>query len=735
VIILYKIPFRVSYSTMKLFYDSPLQFYFNKIKGIEVDQRNVYGDLGNAVHKGIQAYIEDFNNADNIFREELEKITDETGMFGEPIDKRKIVGCFTEGKGIIDIWRDEYNKLYPEMKIQFEIDIDGIIEEVIGYIDCVIINDREITVHDWKTNSTIPKDEFIEQAKFYSYLIYKKYERIPRCMWHMLKLGKTLQHQFSVSDILQIEAKIKNFVRKVREYGMDVRKYDEGNWNNVFNNHKDYCQREIDRRTKNDSESILKVERKGNSVYFTNLKDTKLLRGLDLKFSYFVDGYIFSDLYKKRIWDGKKHVFSINKRELPMGLYNLAEEFIDEYNKRFGTNYIIEFVNKQDEKVTNKEYKTIFKNPPFELRDYQNEAVNIALRKKIGIINLPTGVGKSVIIGEVLKKINKRSLIIVSRIELLQQLKNDIEDWTGTTVGEMAKGKLDINNQFTVSSIQTIYSILKRKDESSKLLIKYLYNVAVTVFDEAHLVRNVNMYSVVSKFCVNSEYIIGTTATDWRNDCHTLLMNASVGNTIYKKTPQQMEEEGWILPTKCYFVKCKGETSGDYHSAYKSMIVHNKERNLVVRDLCEKYSQNFKILIITKMIDHGKLLNQMIDNSYLITSQTKTNDRKEWFDDFKKSDKKVLIGSSQIFAQGINIPSLDIIINVGAHVSDVTSIQVVGRVKRTNKETNKKHSYYIDFFDIDKNYFEKASKERINILEEFGNQIVFVNDVEEIEIK
>ncbi len=730
-----KLDFNISYSTLKLYSESPLQFYFQKIKKIEMDNKNIYGELGKAVHKGIQTKIESPEDADFVFSDEMDKITTEIGMFGETIKKENFIKCYNYGKNIVDVWNDGRYTLFPEMKIEFEMEVDGIKETIIGYIDLVCIKDKEIIVHDWKTNSSIPDDRFIDQAKFYSYLIYKKYNIMPRCLWHMLKLGNKITYHFNEDIVEEINNKIINFIREIRGKGYDITKYSEGNWDNTFNSHKELCQREVDRRTKQDGENfILKVERRGNNLFFINLKDTKLLRGLDLKFSYFVDGYMFSDLYKKRIWDGKKHIFNIKQKYIPVGLIHELEEFIDGYNERFNTNFIIEYINTQDNDIINTSYNTKFIEPPFELREYQNEAIDTAYRRRIGIINLPTGVGKSVIIAELLKKVNKRSLVIVSRVELLEQLKEDIENWTGCQVGKMYEGELVIDKQFTIASIQTLYSILKRGDESSKKLKQYLYNVGITIFDEAHLVRNVNMYSVVNKYCINSQYIIGTTATDWRNDCHTLLMNAAVGTTIYKKTPQEMEKAGWILPTKCYFVKCKGESSGSYSDAYKNVIVHNEYRNSIIRDLCEKYSNKYKILIITKLIDHGKLINQIVKNSYLITSQTNKDDRKKWFAEFKSNDKRVLIGSQQIFAQGINIPSLDIIINVGAHVSNVTSIQVVGRVKRLNA-MKKKISYYIDFFDEDKNYFERASNERLDILKEFGNEIVLVEDLEEVVIE
>jgi superfamily II DNA or RNA helicase len=115
----------------------------------------------------------------------------------------------------------------------------------------------------------------------------------------------------------------------------------------------------------------------------------------------------------------------------------------------------------------------------------------------------------------------------------------------------------------------------------------------------------------------------------------------------------------------------------------------------------------------------------------VITGVTDKKFRREGFESFKTTNGLVLIGSTKIFSVGINIPSLDMIINATAHKSSIDSIQIVGRVKR--KFEGKTIGYFIDFLDNGR-FFNQASKDRINILKDWGEIVLIVDSVDD-EIK
>ncbi len=220
---------------------------------------------------------------------------------------------------------------------------------------------------------------------------------------------------------------------------------------------------------------------------------------------------------------------------------------------------------------------------------------------------------------------------------------------------------------------------------------------------------------------------------DYKNTT-TYEMNALVGFPIVEYSTEWLTENGYLTPTKCFFIKSDFETeyhTEGYHDAYAVHITHNKERNNLIKDIVDN-NKDKKILILTKLIEHGILLENKISGSILITSQTNKDLRKNKFQEYRENKFNILIGSAQIFSQGISVDNLDIIINAGANKSDIMTIQSIGRCMRKNE--NKEFAYYYDFMDENERYFRLASNQRQSILKDFGHEIVYVNDIKSVSL-
>jgi superfamily II DNA or RNA helicase len=592
--------------------------------------------------------------------------------------------------------------------------------------------DTIVHILDWKTNSSLPSDGFKGQQEFYAYLYYKKHKTLPRHFhWYMLKTANAVEHFYKIDTVKKIEKELYDFVQYIKERGDNASLYEPGDYNHPFNNYYNACNNEVLRRN---HETKLQVEIYRNKLYFKDLKDMRLIKAFDKLFSYEAEGHEYSDKYLDGTWDGRIHFLKTEKDKdkeldsmsnsisytLPIGFYWIVQDLIEKYNVRFNTNYKLIYIDKRNKQVQETKYNTKFSNPPFELRYYQKDAVQKCIEKKIGIIQGGTGCGKLAIMAEAIKQLNVRSLVIVNRIELVEQTAEGFEEYLGVKIGRMYEGTLDIKNQITIASVQTISAILKRND---KKLITYLFNVNCLMFDECQNVSDKGFYTQILKYLVNSDYIIGLSGSAWRNyEPETLSMKALVGEIIYSKTTKELEAEGFICPTKTIFIRTPEaieQPNMSYHDAYDYYITNNEARNKLVQDIVLKYKDNKKILILTKLIEHGQILQQMIPQSLLINSKTVSSERHSFFEKFKKQRGFVLIGSQQIFSTGINIPDLDMIINVSASKSSIMCIQSIGRVKR--KFPGKEFGYYIDFFDNDVEVFSHGSRKRMRLLEEHGN--------------
>lgn len=740
-----RIKFNLSASSLSMYEKSPLTFFFKYIIKAQPDTEvvGVYGDAGNVIHELLQELIEERNTQKKIIEfisvEDLKRENDiefikkrysvkfkekwegyglyeGVGFNNQVLDVEDYLLCLNRGIEYVvnnpNITIAEYNFSFPMVQNE-KVDIN-----VKGFIDAVNIKDN--VVHDWKTNNK--KEDFSLAAKMYCYAYWKEYKIIPVAIYHYLKLDKKDSYQFSEQEMIDFEEYLYGIAREIIGKGYNIDEYKEGSYDGMFNEYYNSCAMIAQQREDDRDKVPIKYNVYANHIKLVGVPEV-LNKMIDLRFSYFTKGHEFSPAFQSKKWDGKVHCYNKDSKVLPLGLLSTLEGFVEDYGVKYpGTKY--KMVKNID---TRKDFGPLnknFKETDFEVRYYQQEAIDRAMDKKIGILNLGTGAGKTLIASEIIKRVNRKTLVLINRIELVVQTADVFEEELGIEVGRMIEGELNsnIDKDIIVASVQTIKAIMNRKNEDTKKCMELLYRINVLIYDECHTVKDAGMYKDVARALPNALYIIGLTGTAFRNDEHKMRMNALVGDVIYSKTTKELADEGFISKTKCYFYKISKclLDNDNYHSAYDKYIVQNEERNEKVKMIVDK-NPRAKILILTKLIAHGELLRNLIPNSRLITSDTSSEKRRVDFEDFKKSRYNVLIGSVQIFSTGINLPDLDILINVSGSKTTVGTIQSIGRVMR--KSEGKSYGYYIDFYDSGNKYFIEATQQRMDILEEFGHKI------------
>ena len=114
-------------------------------------------------------------------------------------------------------------------------------------------------------------------------------------------------------------------------------------------------------------------------------------------FSFMVPGAKFMPAYKRRQWDGKIRLFNALTCEMNTGLYAKLCKFAADrhYHVKIAPSRGYGLPNKQNKVDHQKLVKQIASfDAPFELREYQYEAVVHAIERKRAILLSPTGSGK-----------------------------------------------------------------------------------------------------------------------------------------------------------------------------------------------------------------------------------------------------------------------------------------------------------------------------------------------------
>ncbi len=236
--------FNISASSYGLFKKSPLIFYFQYILKSKPDTRviTVYGEAGKLVHSLLNKYNDDDSiDIMSLFEEKWveKKLHVKNGFNNRPLNNHVFKNSLEKGKSLINNVYD--NIIMSEEKIELPfVEDDKVSIKLKGFIDFVAEKDENIIIGDWKTNSSV--GDFTNHAKMYALLYWKKYKVFPKkLVYEYLKINETITYNFTKEEIMIFEEELKNFVKKIKERGKNIKRYELGDINFAFNCHKKKC--------------------------------------------------------------------------------------------------------------------------------------------------------------------------------------------------------------------------------------------------------------------------------------------------------------------------------------------------------------------------------------------------------------------------------------------------------------------------------------------------------------
>ena len=428
--------------------------------------------------------------------------------------------------------------------------------------------------------------------------------------------------------------------------------------------------------------------KKINEVYNKIIAEPSIIMEMYEKFTFMVPGAQFSPRFKNKIWDGKIHLLNSVTCHLYAGLNHYVEEFCKKNNYEFIFNS--EFAANEFSVKEAKEFiKTL--NIPFEPRDYQIDAFTQSVRNNRNLIILPTGSGKS-LVSYLLTRYyaNKRTLIIVPTINLVNQLYSDFIDYgfDSNRFVHRISGGMDKQSDkpIVISTWQSIYELPET----------YFNTFDMVIGDEAHLFSAKSLIGIMSK-CKNIKYRFGMTGTIKDAKAHKLVLEGLFGPLKQYATTSQLIENNHLsnFKIKSIVLNYSEETRKKLKfSEYKDEVeylVTNPSRNKFISNLALSLKGN-TIVLFRFVKNQGKpLYDKMKDENpdrkiYYITGSVEAEDREYIRKIIETESNAIILASSGVMSTGVNIKNLHNIIFASPSKSKVTNLQSIGRVLRTSKD-------------------------------------------------
>jgi len=193
-------------------------------------------------------------------------------------------------------------------------------------------------------------------------------------------------------------------------------------------------------------------------------------------FTFEVPGAKFMPQFKSRMWDGKIRLFSPATGEIYLGLLPYVKKFCNSNS----IPYIIEEGVENARDITRKDVGNYIKSlkpksqgKSLKIRDYQVEAVQLAISRNRALLVSPTASGKSLIIYSLVRYYQMKelkTLILVPTTSLVEQMYTDFEDYgwsSGTYCQKVYQGyTTKVEKDVVISTWQSLYKMPRKYFDS-----------------------------------------------------------------------------------------------------------------------------------------------------------------------------------------------------------------------------------------------------------------------------
>ena len=352
----------------------------------------------------------------------------------------------------------------------------------------------------------------------------------------------------------------------------------------------------------------------------------------------------------------------------------------------------------------------------------QTEAMNYMITNKSGILQLPPGVGKTVITIYMIAERKKKSLILVHRDSLVEQWRERFEQFTDLDLDDITRlssktFEEDLSKPIIVTTVQTFLSLLKRnrKEFLSELGNS---NIGILTADEIHTSIGAPLFSECS-IHIPAYYTYGLSATPYRYDGNGDIIEFHLGSIFAKDN----DEGTMSANVSILFINYEIDTpkrkqylywSGDFQrSRYLNLMRKSSNFMSISKLLLDKLKNDREIIFVSERI-------KLIDDLY----KWLQFESKGRFTGSAKKDQleyKVTFSTPGKIRDGVDVPKKDALI-ITSPISNIE--QLSGRITRSNK--GKQTPIIIDMVDIGCKRISSTLHKRIKFYESKGWNIKFM---------
>ena len=368
----------------------------------------------------------------------------------------------------------------------------------------------------------------------------------------------------------------------------------------------------------------------------------------------------------------------------------------------------------------------------WELRDYQQHAVDGFWHGGSGVVVLPCGAGKTIVGAAAMAEAKATTLILVTSTVSARQWREELLKRTSLTedeIGEYSGTRKEVR-PVTIATYQVMTS--RRNGVYTHLDLLDSHDWGLIIYDEVHLLP-----APVFRFTADlqARRRLGLTATLVREDGHETEVFSLIGPKRYDAPWREIEQQGWIAPAECIEVRVTLSEADRMEYAvaeadvrYRMAATSQHKVDTVKRIVAENAGES--TLVIGQYLDQLEQLGAEL-NAPVITGETPNAERQRLYQEFRDGEIGLLV-VSKVANFSIDLPEASVAVQVsGAFGSRQEEAQRLGRILRPKADGKTAKFYTVVVRDtVDADY--AAHRQRFLAEQGYSYRILDAEDLRAI---
>lgn len=358
--------------------------------------------------------------------------------------------------------------------------------------------------------------------------------------------------------------------------------------------------------------------------------------------------------------------------------------------------------------------------PDEEFKDFRNDQYKLiqrARRMKKGLIKGPTGIGKTILqLGIMSSFPEARVLLLAHTISIVDQTAKQMKRF-GIEFQSIGGSNTDKNlkNKIIISTRQSF----------SKIPVEnFRDKFDIVIVDEAHHISKISSEYGNILGNLYAPLRFGFTGTVPKEKAKRFAIEALIGPIIGEMSLHEGINLGLLAEPQIFLLKSnynpRIRALHRYPEVYEQGITENRNRNALIANIAKReVDKGGKVLILVFSLNHGENLYYELEREKIITKFirgiTPDTVREETRAALHEGDISCVIASA-VWREGIDIPSLTMVVNACGGKSEILTLQSIGRGLRKYK--GKEVVKIVDIFDPSHYY----------LISHFGHRITLYMD-------